>query len=164
MIPQAITDALASLETQAAAASPLQKASRATITALQLNAANLVTAVEAAQHSLAGELDTYAAKIDPVDIIQGVLSVFGSALDESNIAYLRGLTGRVASNLDQYGPRPPPSILQLPPGTPLPPVITSPWPVIAIPASGKLTLIVNRVMTPSSTALSIFANAPARTP
>ena len=100
-IPANITAELASLQAQVTAASPLRSASFATVKALQLNAANLVADVQAALIAPDNTLDTYVATADPVAIISGVLGLLDAALDQSNLALMRGVTGRVASNLDQ---------------------------------------------------------------
>jgi len=99
-IPTSITTALTSLEAQVIAASPLANASKATITALQLNAANVVSNI---QSSLTAPnlLDTWVAPLDPVSIIAGVLNVVSTASDQNQLALMRGVTGRATSNLDQ---------------------------------------------------------------
>lgn len=100
-IPANIVTELQFLQSQVAKASPLSTASRATITALQLNAAKLVKDAEAAQYSLAGVLDTWIPPTDPVAIINGILGIDQNAQDEADITALRGLVGRAADNLDQ---------------------------------------------------------------
>ena len=167
MIPQTITDELTSLQAQVAAASPLSTANRATVTALQLNAGSLVTDVEAAQHSLAGALDTYTAEVDPVDIIQGVLGVYQNALDEANITYMRGLTGRVASNLDQLGPIPRPlPPWQQPVGFTLPPFpkLMQPQGNIVTTSAPPQVIVATIFRAPPSINATIARNAPVRTP
>lgn len=99
-ISSKISDALASLQSQVGAASPLNKASSATITALKLNAAQLVDDVEAALVTTS-LLDTWVAPADAQSITSGFLDVLTSAQDQSTLSYIRGVTGRVASNLDQ---------------------------------------------------------------
>ena len=100
-IPTSITTALTSLQTQVAAAAPLNAASRPTITALQLNAEALLKQVDAAQYSLAGALDTWTPSIDPADITTGVVGLLNSAVDERDIVQMRGIIGRAVSNLNQ---------------------------------------------------------------
>ncbi|WP_439398724.1 hypothetical protein ACRQ5Q_15185 [Bradyrhizobium sp. PMVTL-01] len=99
-ISSKISDALASLQSQVGAANPLNKASSATIAALKLNAAQLVDDVqtELVAKSL---LDTWVAPSDAQSITSGFLDVLTAAEDQSTLSYLRGVTGRVASNLDQ---------------------------------------------------------------
>lgn len=99
-IPASITTALASLEAQVQTAVPLNNASHATITALQLNAGNLVSSIQAAL-TASNVLDTWAAPSDPVSIISGVLNVVSVAVDQNQLSLMRGVTGRAASNLDQ---------------------------------------------------------------
>lgn len=117
MIPSSITTALDSLQTQVNAALPLESASRPTIQALQLNAQTLVAAIDAAIASaatlstsgtigLVATLDNWTGPIDPEGMISGVKAMLVSATDQWALAVMRGLVGRVASNLDQLGPIP----------------------------------------------------------
>src|SRR5262245_5498911 len=116
-IPASVTNALAALQAQVSAALPLETASRPTIQAIQLNAASLVSQVDtalanAATLSKSGTLgvtatiDTWVAPVAPEDIITGVTSMLTSVIDQWKLAVMRGLVGRVASNLDQLGPIP----------------------------------------------------------
>lgn len=100
-IPATITAELASLQAQVTAASPLTSASAATIKALQLNAAQLVSDVEAALIAPANMLDTYVAPSDPPTIIMGVEALLLAAQAQSGLALMRGVVGRAASNLNQ---------------------------------------------------------------
>lgn len=111
-IPANIMTEIASLQAQTVANAPLSNASRANIIAMQLNAAQLVSDVDAAQSPLAGVLDSWTAfqpvsitypngTIDPQQIVNGVLRLLGNAQDENAIVLMRGLVGRVADNLDQ---------------------------------------------------------------
>jgi hypothetical protein len=101
-IAPAITTALTSLENQVTAASPLAQASAPTILALQLNAQALTGQIEQAQYDAAGQLDTWTDTSQaPEMMIQGVVNAYNSANDESSLAELRGIVGRVTSNLDQ---------------------------------------------------------------
>lgn len=105
-LPATVTTELASLEAQVKAASPLDQASWQTVRAMQLNADQLLSDVEAAQYSLIGQLDTWVASTQPEPIIVGVVQVYNSAVDEASITQLRGIIGRVASNLNQLGVAP----------------------------------------------------------
>jgi len=102
-IPQTIINEFAFIQTQINAALPLTAATHATIVALQLNADQLVIDCEQAQGSLVGQLDTYVwtPGDDPVNIVVAVQGLNASAADEANIVLLRGLAGRMASNLNQ---------------------------------------------------------------
>jgi hypothetical protein len=100
-VPANITAELTSLQAQVSAASPLTSASRATVTALQLNATQLVGDVQAALVAPNNTLDTWVIPVDPVAIINGIEGLVTASQDQSNLALMRGLTGRVASNLDQ---------------------------------------------------------------
>jgi len=99
-IANKITGELTALQAQVAAASPLSQAGRATVTAIKLNAAQLVTDVQGAL-TVSSLLDTWAAPTDPAQIIAGVLSVGAAATDSGNLALMRGVVGRAISNLDQ---------------------------------------------------------------
>lgn len=112
MIPAKIASDLASLEAQVQAAQPLANASQETITALQLNAGNLVASI---QNALTTTklipnvifitdnilLDTYTATIDPVTIVKDVVNILTSAQNQSQLSLMRGVVGRATSNLDQ---------------------------------------------------------------
>lgn len=114
-ISTTITVALASLEAQVLAAEPLANASHATITALQLNAGNLVTNIQTAitigrtaptlvgttALTTTGLLDAWIPPIDAATIITGVLSVLSAAKDQSKLSLMRGVVGRATSNLNQ---------------------------------------------------------------
>jgi hypothetical protein len=100
-IPANITTELASLQAQVAAAAPLKAASRATIKALQLNAAQLVSDVQTALVAPGNLLDTWVAPADPSSIIAGVNSLVVTAVDQGNLSLMRGVIGRATSNLDQ---------------------------------------------------------------
>jgi len=101
MIPANILTEINSLETQTAAASPLESASRATVISLQLNAEQLVSDVQTALVAPNNTLDTFVAPVDPVAIIRGVLGLRHAADDQMNLSLIRGVVGRAASNLDQ---------------------------------------------------------------
>jgi hypothetical protein len=101
MIPSSITNALNSLKDQAANAQPLANASNATIAALQLNAADLVDAIQTQLVTGGGILDTWVAPNDPVSMINGVLNDLVVAQDQSTLSLMRGVVGRAASNLEQ---------------------------------------------------------------
>jgi hypothetical protein len=119
MIPASVTDALTSLQAQVAAALPLENATLPTIQALQLNAAALVGAIDVALANAAtmttsgtigvpAAIDTWVAPVNPEGMIAGVNALYVSAADQWNLSVMRGLVGRVATNLDQLGPIPTP--------------------------------------------------------
>lgn len=99
-IPTSITTALSSLETQVASATPLANAGNATITALQLNTANLVASIQSTL-TLPSQLDSWTSTSDPAQMIVGVLDLSVVADDQANLSLMRGVVGRAASNLDQ---------------------------------------------------------------
>lgn len=112
MIPANITTALTSLEAQVIAAQPLINAQTAAITALQLNAANLVANIQTALTTTklipnivittdSVLLDSYEAPIDAMLMISGILNVLTAAQNQSTLSLMRGVVGRATSNLDQ---------------------------------------------------------------
>lgn len=101
MIPASITTALASLVSQVAAANPLVLAPRATILAIQLNAAALVSNIQSTLVAPNNTLDTFVPPTDPVAIANGVLGLLTASQDQSNLSLMRGVVGRATSNLDQ---------------------------------------------------------------
>jgi hypothetical protein len=111
-IPANITSELASLQAQVTAATPLKNAPFATIKALQLNAGNLVNDVQTALTTTtlvpnivlttdALLLDTWLAPPDAISMVAGVLTVLTAAQNQQQLSLMRGVVGRVASNLDQ---------------------------------------------------------------
>jgi len=104
-IPQSIVTEFSDIQAQINAAIPLTAATHATKVALQLNAAQLVSDCEQAQGTLAGALDTYVwtPGDDPAKITSAVQGLNMNATDEANICLLRGLAGRMATNLNQLG-------------------------------------------------------------
>lgn len=102
-IPANVTADLTTLQAQVVANTPLGAASQAAITAMQLNASQLVTDAVSALASAAGTLDTWTTPVDPAAIISGVLGLSGNASDQSALADLGGIVGRIAANLDQLG-------------------------------------------------------------
>ena len=99
-IPTKITTELTALQAQIAAATPLTNASFATIKAMQLNSAQLVNDVQNLLIAT-NRLDTWTASVDPKTIISGFNLSVTAANDQQNLSLLRGVAGRVASNLSQ---------------------------------------------------------------
>jgi hypothetical protein len=111
-IPANITTELASLQAQVKAATPLNNAPFATIKAMQLNAGNLVDDVQFALTTItlipnivfttnSILLDTWAPPSDPVGMVAGFNTVVIAGNDQKDLSLMRGVVGRVASNLDQ---------------------------------------------------------------
>jgi hypothetical protein len=100
-IPANVTSELANLQSQVAAATPLSAASLATLTAIQLNAAQLAADIGAALTNAAGALDTWTAPADPVAIINGVNGLIGNASDQASLSNMQGYVMRAAKNLNQ---------------------------------------------------------------
>ena len=92
---------VAALNTAFLAASPVEQSPRAAVTALQINAAHLVSDVDSALAGAAGGLDAFAAPSDPVAIATGLSGLLTASQNQTDLADLRGLIGRVASNLAQ---------------------------------------------------------------
>ena len=100
-IPATIQAEIAAITAAFQAATPLKQAPRAAVTALQINAAQIVADVDSALAGAAGALDTFAAPLMPADIAAGVNALLTASQNQTDLADLRGLAGRVASNLDQ---------------------------------------------------------------
>lgn len=100
MIAQAIQDALTSLQEQVADATPLEDATTAEVKAIQLNAQDLTADLQDALVAT-GTLDSWSAPSDAPTIISGFNDIVTQATDESTLALLRGVIGRVTSNVDQ---------------------------------------------------------------
>jgi len=102
-IPQNIINEFAFIQGQIDQSVPLSTAPQPTIVALQLNAALLVNDCQNAQLTLAVALDTWTPppSNDPAIITTGVLGLAQNAGDEANVVLLRGLAGRMVSNLNQ---------------------------------------------------------------
>jgi hypothetical protein len=99
-IDPAITASLQSLQLQVQAAEPLSQTDHATLTAIKLNAANLVNAIQAALVA-PSLLDSWVAPADAPSIATGLLSVSTAADDARNLALMRGVVGRATSNINQ---------------------------------------------------------------
>lgn len=100
-IPATITAELVNLQAQVKAAGALNAAPRATVQAIKLNSAQLVTDVQAALVAPNNLLDTWVAPVDPADIVSGVLQVTEAGNDQNALALMRGVVGRANSNLVQ---------------------------------------------------------------
>lgn len=101
MIPADITSQLQFLEAQVQQYQPLASAPRAGVSAMQLNAAALVVSVQDALVAPGNLLDTWTSSQSSPVTIAGLLQVAQAATDQSNLSLLRGIAGRVASNLNQ---------------------------------------------------------------
>lgn len=99
-IPSNISSELLGLQTQLAAASPLNSASFAVVKALQLNAANLVGDIDTALVA-SSLLDTWLPPPDPISIVAGFWTVVTAATDQDTLSLMRGIVGRSSANLDQ---------------------------------------------------------------
>jgi hypothetical protein len=101
MIPASLQAAATFLQTQVAQNTPLTSAPQAQVTAMQLNADNLITAADLALLAAAGQLDTFTAPVGAIPIIQGVVALAQAAQNQRDIALFAGIVGRVALNLAQ---------------------------------------------------------------
>jgi hypothetical protein len=99
-VPANISSEVTALRSQIAAAAPLTNASYATITALQLNAEQLVNDSSAALLA-PSILDNYVVSPDPAAMIPEVLQIYQTSLDMNNINVINYKVGRVSINLDQ---------------------------------------------------------------
>jgi hypothetical protein len=100
MISQDIQDELVELQAQVAAATPLENATTAEVKAIQLNAQNLTDDIQTALVAT-GTLDSWSAPSDAPTIIVGFNDIVTQATDEALLSLLRGVIGRVTSNVDQ---------------------------------------------------------------
>lgn len=100
-IPANITTELANLQSQVTAASPLAQAGRATVTAIKLNAGQLLNDIQSALVAPSNTLDTWAPPVDAPSIVTGFAAVVTAAVDQNDLSLKRGLVGRVVANLAQ---------------------------------------------------------------
>jgi hypothetical protein len=100
-IPANILAELSNLQAQVTAATPLAQASRATVKAMQLNAAQLVSDVQSALIAPGNTLDLWTAPTDPAAIAAGISGLLTASQDQSSLALMRGVVGRAAANLNQ---------------------------------------------------------------
>lgn len=100
-IPASLQAEVIALNTAFLAADPLSQSPRAAITALQINAAQLVADIDTALTGASGALDTFSAPTDAPSIASGFSALLTASQNQSDLADLRGLAGRVASNLEQ---------------------------------------------------------------
>lgn len=100
-IPASIQAEIAAITTAFQAASPLKQAPRAAVRALQINAAQIVADVDISLAASAGALDAFSAPVMPDAIAAGVSALLTASQNQTDLADLRGLAGRVASNLNQ---------------------------------------------------------------
>ncbi|MBR0693683.1 hypothetical protein [Bradyrhizobium lablabi] len=99
-IPANIATEIGSLQQQVAEAVPLAQASHATVTALQLNAGNLVNDIQSAL-TATSTLDTWVPPVDAPSMVIGFDAVVTAAEDQANLSLMRGVVGRVSANLNQ---------------------------------------------------------------
>lgn len=100
-LPDSIKAQAASLQAQVKAAGSLSAAPRAVLQAIKLNAAQLVSDLQAALMPSSSLLDTWTAPTGSAEIVDGVLQVTQAAEDQRDLALARGVAGRAASNLNQ---------------------------------------------------------------
>ena len=100
-VPANVTSELAFIQNQVQSAQPLANASSATVTAMILNAEQLVGDIDAAVTSTAGQLDTWVAPVPVMQIISGIEGIVINAEDQASLTDMRGLVGRATSALNQ---------------------------------------------------------------
>lgn len=88
------------LQSQVKQFSPLANAPHAAIMAMKLNAANLVSDVQAAL-TATSNLDNLTFPTDVGLMVTTMLSVLTTAQSQTSLSLARGVFGRSASNLDQ---------------------------------------------------------------
>ena len=98
-VPSGIAAEVSYLSAAIATAQPLAQASQTTITTLVLQATQLVDDTDAALLASAGALDSGIADVMPGAIIADFQAIVASAGAQLSLSDLRGLAGRVASNL-----------------------------------------------------------------
>jgi hypothetical protein len=90
---------LTALQTQTAAAAPLDSATFATLKAIQLNSQQLETDTTAALYAAAGALDTWVASRDSASIVAGFQAIVESAADEWRILDMLSVISRANLNV-----------------------------------------------------------------
>lgn len=100
-VPQKILGEVQFLSNQINSSQPLTSQPKSLVTAMQLNAANLVKDIDAAQGDAIGQLDTWVQPGDPFALISSLQGLGISATDQLSIFDTRSFVGRLASNLDQ---------------------------------------------------------------
>jgi hypothetical protein len=100
MISLSIQTNLLTLQAQVVDATPLEDATTSVVKAIQLNTTDLVEEVQAALIA-PGTLDNWSAPSDAPSMIEGFNDIVTQATDESNLALLRGVLGRVLANVGQ---------------------------------------------------------------
>jgi len=95
-----ISTALLYLQSEVAAAVPLNTATSASIRQMQMDAANLLDSIQTTL-TTPGVLDNWTAPTDAASIISGFLNVMSACDDQQRLALMRGIIGRATSNLDQ---------------------------------------------------------------
>ena len=103
MIPSSITTGVSSLNAALAAMGSYLSASVTIRRALLQQAATLATAIDTAEKTAAGALDTFQGSIMPGDTVNGLLGLLTSAQDEQTLSDLRGVIGRMVLNIEITG-------------------------------------------------------------
>ena len=100
-IPANIIADLQDLSAEYAAAAPLTIAASTTIQALAIEAASVVSDLDAAIPAAAGALDGFAPTGKAPAIATAVLGLLDASTTQSSLTDIRGIVGRMASNLNQ---------------------------------------------------------------
>lgn len=100
-IPASILGDLEALNTAYVAAAPLANATPQTIQLLALQADAVVADLDAAVGPAAGGLDAFVAPVMPAPLANAVLAVLDESTTQCALTDIRGVIGRLASNLAQ---------------------------------------------------------------
>lgn len=98
-VPASIANEITVLGLAIDDATPLASASVGVLTALATTADEVADAVQDALVAATGALDMWSAPYMAPAIALGVLGVLNDSLTQLSLADLRGVTGRIASNL-----------------------------------------------------------------
>jgi len=103
MIPSSVTTGVSSLNAALVAMGSYLSASVTIRRALLQQAASLASAIDAAEKTSAGALDTFQGSKMPGDTVNGLLALLTSAQDEQTLSDLRGVIGRMVLNIEITG-------------------------------------------------------------
>ena len=100
-IPAQITTDLNNLSTAFNAATPVATAGKVVVIGLQQQADALVSEIDASENLLNAAIDGFVEPTNLPSVAAAVVNHLQNVVDQSNLAEMRGLVGRVASNLNQ---------------------------------------------------------------
>lgn len=103
MIPAAVSDGLAGLQTAAQAAQPLDRAPASQIGSLMTTGVALLGTIDIALSATGKPLDVGDPSGHPLAMISAVQRLADAARDQSILADMRGYVGRAVLNISQVG-------------------------------------------------------------